>query len=315
MATYIGQNLYIRPNYVVSLPEFTDTSRFTSQAFRDNKKNLAKNTHGGKLSDKAIKKMKNAINWLLAAAIEKDVYDKKKQSWFKFKVNFITLTLPDTDHPVSDHHFKTKLLNPFLTYMRKYYGLKNYVWKLEFQKNGKLHLHITTDSFVHYKDIQRVWNNQLQENGHLEAFFKKFGHRNPNSTDIHSIYKVKSLAAYLAKYMSKNSEDLIKIKGRIWGCSYELSRANKTSVFIDRDASHVVLKPLMDGSVEYTPIQKIDKYTGLLSNIGEVFFLEPQDWFSKMHSYVSNFYFKALRNIRDIVPDIQLQQNLKLNIV
>ena len=315
MATYIGQNVYIRPNYIVTLPEFTDVNRYQSVKFSENKKNLANKSHGGKLSEKAIKKMKNAINWLLAAATDKDVYSKEKKSWFKFKINFVTLTLPDTDCIISDKDFKEKLLNPYLTYMRKYFGLKNYVWKLEFQQNGKLHLHITTDSFCHHSDIRRVWNNQLQENGYLEAFFKKFGHRSPNSTDVHSVYKVRNVAAYLAKYMSKNSEDLKNIKGRIWGCSYELSRANKTQVFIDREACHLELKPLMDGSINYTPIDKIDKYTGEATAIGEVFFLEAHHWFGKITGRINNVYQRALHQIRSLVTDAQIQHSLKLNYV
>lgn len=315
MAHYIGQNVYIRPNYIVTLPEFTDISRYSSAKFNDNKTNLAKNDHGGKLSDKAVKKMKNAINWLLAAATDKDVYSKKSKSWFKFKINFVTLTLPDTDIPISDKDFKTQLLNPFLTYMRKYYGLKNYVWKLEFQQNGKLHLHITTDSFCHHADIKRVWNMQLQANGYLEAFFKKFGHREPNSTDVHSVYKVRNVAAYLAKYMSKNSEDLKNIKGRIWGCSYELSRANKTQLFIDRDACHEELRPLMSNKIEYIPIDKIDKITGELKPIGEVFFLNPNNWVNDIKGRIKNIYEGALQKIRTLVTDQQIQHSLKLNYV
>lgn len=312
MATYIGQNVYIRPNYIVTLPEFTDCNRFTSQRFLDNKVNLEQNEHKGKLSDKAIKKMKNAINWLLAAAQEKDVYSKKSKSWFKFKINFVTLTLPDTQEKISDYDFKTKLLNPYLTYMRKYFGLKNYVWKLEFQKNGKLHLHITTDSFCHHSDIRRVWNNQLLQNGYLVDFNNKFGHQNPNSTDVHSVYKIDNVAAYLAKYMSKNSEDLVNIKGRIWGCSYELSRANKTQVFIDRDACHLEIKPLMSSKIDYVPINKIDKYTGEVRAIGEVFFINAGNWLNDIGGKIKQTFETALHQIRNLVTDQQIKHSLKL---
>jgi hypothetical protein len=240
MSTYIGQNLYIRPSYIVSLPEFDNGNRARTYSMRMNMANLSNNAHNGTISRKADKGIRNSINWLLCAAEQKRVFHKQKNSWFDFKVNFITLTLPDTAKPITDKDFKVNLLNPWLTYMRKFLGLKNYVWKLEFQKNGKLHLHITTDTFIHYEMIRRTWNGLLGKNGYLIDFAKKFGHTNPNSTDIHSVRKIKNLAGYLAKYMSKKSEDLKGIKGRIWGCNYELSRANKTTLHV-RDCSIITL--------------------------------------------------------------------------
>ena len=118
-----------------------------------NQINLENNDHKGKLSRKAITGLRNSINWLCLAAKKKRVYVKKQDKNFYFKVNFITLTLPDTEEPISSQDLQTKLLNPWLTYMRKYHTLKNYVWRLEFQANGKLHIHISTDAFIHHKAV------------------------------------------------------------------------------------------------------------------------------------------------------------------
>lgn len=275
---YIGQNVYIRPSYIVSLPEYLSAPRAASQRFIDNQKNLADNSHAGLLSRKSISKMKNAVNWLLCSAKDKMVFSRKRQSWFKFKINFVTLTLPDTSNEVSDENFKEKLVQPFLAYMRKFHSLGNYVWKLEFQRNGKLHLHLATETFIHHEKIRKCWNTILGHNGLLLDFYNKFGHADPNSTDVHSVKKVRNLAGYLAKYMSKQSEDLVKIKGRIWGCSEGLSRANTTRVFIDRNACHQMMRPLMQKSIEYKAImQKSDK-TQMNKKIGELFFLNFNNW-------------------------------------
>jgi hypothetical protein len=312
MATYIGQNLYIRPNYIVSLPEYIDTSNYKSKAYIENINNLDNNNHKGKLSTKALNKLKNAINWLILSAKDKSVYSTKTKSWFKFKINFVTLTLPDTTKEITDKIFKEELLNPYLTYLRKYHGLKNYVWKLEFQKNGKLHIHITTDSFIHHKEIKRIWNMQLQTKGYLEDFYQKFNHRDPNSTDIHSVNKIKNLAGYLAKYMSKNSEDLIKIKGRIWGCSYELSRANKTTLFVDRDECHEVITPLMNTKIDYQSITTLDKYTNEPRNLGEIFFIKPINWINDIKGKIKDKFIEAIEQIRNLTTDSQIKAQMQL---
>lgn len=224
---FIGQNLYIKPSYVVSIPEFyKEGGDHRSADFMANIANLEENEHGGTLSKKAITGLRNSINWLCLAAKKKRVYLKQTQpsqvgndytstgkylgnpktegnKSFFFKVNFITLTLPDTEKPISDRDLQKQLLNPFLTYMRKYHNLTNYVWRLEFQANGKLHVHISTDTFIHYEKIRDTWNRLLDKNGYMDLFYKKHGHRDPNSTDVHATKKIKNMAAYLAKYMSK----------------------------------------------------------------------------------------------------------------
>lgn len=287
---YIGQNVYIRPSYIVSLPEYINVSTARSASQVLNEKNLSDNAHKGNLSCKGINKLKNAINWLLCQAKEKPVFHKEKNAWFKFKVNFITLTLPDTAREIKDDVFKETLVAPFLAYMRKYYSLKHYVWKLEFQQNGKLHLHLVTDTFLHYAKIRSVWNTILGHNNMLTDFYAKFGHADPNSTDVHSVKKIKNLAGYLAKYMSKQSADLVKIKGRIWGCSESLSRANTTRVFIDRDACHMMLKPLLNCRLNYKPITSFNPTTKIEKKIGEVVFLNYRDWLTIMQGTIKHVF-------------------------
>lgn len=202
---FIGQNLYIKPSYIVSIPEFYSENKGMSAANLENQKNLLENDRKGKLSRKAVQGLRNSINWLCLAAKKKHVFDKQAKKSFNFKVNFITLTLPDTKEPIKSPALQKQLLNPFLTYMRKYHSLKNYVWRLEFQANGKLHIHLTTDTFLHLAIIRETWNRLLDKYGYLDEFYKKHGHKNPNSTDVHATKKINNIAAYLAKYMSKKN--------------------------------------------------------------------------------------------------------------
>jgi ribosomal protein S17E len=275
-----------------------------------NQANLADNSHKGTISAKADKNLRNAINWLLCASSPKKVYHKAKDKWFEFKVNFITLTLPDTTVPVSDYDFKTKLLNPWLTLMRTRHGLKNYVWKMEFQKNGKLHLHITTDTFLHYTIIRNSWNKLLGKNNYLIDFAKKFGHTNPNSTDIHSVRKINNLAGYLAKYMSKQSADLKRIRGRIWGCNYELSRANKTSLFVDKNDCQFDLKCLMQKGIEWSQLFQPDKLTNELRAWGEIFYMKYTHWRSKISGPIRDKFFDTVNGLKNLYHAGDLFQDL-----
>jgi len=275
---FIGQNLYIKPTYIVSCPEFSFSQKYKSQAFLENTKNLRNNAHNGILSDKATKAIKNAVNWLVFSASDKRVYSKKEKKEFKFKVAFLTLTLPNTKNPITPADFQKKLLNPFLVYIRKYNNLKNYVWKMEYQKNGKLHCHITVDIFIHYAEIRKCWNRLLEKNGYLNEFEAKFGHKNPNSTDIHAVHKIKNIAAYISKYMAKGIGAESNFKGRIWGCSYDLSRANKLSVHIPSPECATELFCLMDKQIKYERIIQCNVKKKKEVLVGEMFMLNKTNW-------------------------------------
>lgn len=297
---YIGQNIYIRPSYIVSLPEYHGTSKYTSLEFKANQANLLDNTQKGNLSFKAVGKMKNAINWMLCSADDKKVFNKKYDSWFTFKVNFITLTLPDTSEIIDNKKLQSLLLNPLLTYLRSYHKLKNYVWKLEFQKNGKLHVHFVSDVFIHHQTIRKAWNALLKKNKYLVDFYNKFQHENPNSTDIHSIKKVKDLAAYLTKYMTKNSKDLEGIKGRIWGCNQELSKANKTTIHLHRDEVGKEMMSLVNSKLRYKKIEIENSVTKIKKSIGEIFFLKYKDWIDVIKGQVKDKFDETILFLKNI---------------
>lgn len=371
---YIGQNLYIKPSYVVSIPEFYSENKGMSAEAMENQKNLLENNRKGKLSRKAVQGLRNSINWLCLAAKEKHVFERKTQKSFKFKVNFVTLTLPDTKAPIQSPELQKQLLNPFLTYMRKYHSLKNYVWRLEFQANGKLHVHLTTDTFLHLTAIRETWNRLLDKHGYLDLYYKKHGHKNPNSTDVHATKKIKNLAGYLSKYMSKKNsfyeyppkkiqeqinntimaglgEKALKpliaklakarkhkvkplgaldykawyfqrlnfwnspfnprpIKGRIWSCNYELSKANKTVLHLPQpDVGH--LRCLMNSEIQYKelytlPPKELDPRFPITDprnqprKIGEVYFLKAKDWLTKIDGLIKDTFKRTRDSIRDL---------------
>jgi hypothetical protein len=179
----------------------------------------------GHLSDEAKKKIKRSLQWLITSAREKRVYSKKRDTHFKFKISFCTLTLP-TQADYKDTEIK-RILNSWIVYAKYKFGLKNYVWKAEAQRNGNIHIHITSDCFMHYEQVKWSWNRLLKKNNLLN------GHENPNSTDIHSVYKIKNLYSYLIKYYCKDEKDKRAIEGRLWGCSHCLSNIKNNWLEVD----------------------------------------------------------------------------------
>lgn len=193
------------------------------------------------ISKKAKVNINTAIDWLLHIAQPKKIVRTFDNSTFVFKVNFVTLTLPasqfrdDGSPRHTDQTIKAKVLDPFLQELRTTRGLKNYLWKAEAQKTtGNIHFHLLTDIFIHYEALRNLWNKHLNSLGYVDRFEAVHSHRNPNSTDIHSIRNVKKLGAYLSAYLTKK-KDARAIQGRKWFLSQTLQKLKSCKVEILQD--------------------------------------------------------------------------------
>lgn len=330
-------NLYIKPTYSVLIPQRGKREQKKSEAQLRAELNLKENKVKGELSNTSITKLKNAINWLTAAAPEKRVYHKETKKHYKFKLNFITLTLPTTEHSISDEYFKKKMLHNFLNTARYKFGLKNYVWKVEAQNNGNIHAHITTDTFIHYEALRKCWNKILDNNGLIAPYTQKHENmtfdeynkiynpdgkkaqskvqqafssgceskwKNPNSTDVKAVHKISDIAAYLVKYMAKSEEGKRKIKGRLWGCSYSLSQANNLTIEVNPENEKSILKPLMQPQINFKEITVNNKMSSIPKKIGELFMYAMKDWGTLIKGELLDIYHEHLFFIRN---DINVQ--------
>lgn len=302
--------MHVKPTYAVVFPQRTRTGN-KSQAQRDNEINLKENQLRGVMSKKAISRMTNAINWMVASAQTKTVFDRESKKRYSFKVNFITLTLPTTQHECTDHFFKSVLLHNFINTCRYKYDLKNYIWKVETQANGNIHAHFTTDTFIHWKDLRNTWNTILSKNGLIDQYQDKhssmsfeeycqtynsdnsktveqlkksfeFGvstsWRSPNSTDVHAVHKIDNIAGYLSKYMCKKEEGRRLIKGRVWGCSYNLSEKNKLVLEMVGNEDTDLFDELCKQQISYKQITQISALTNKAFVVGEIFFYKMHHW-------------------------------------
>lgn len=277
----------IKPGYftLFRLPLESYRSREITPEIRER---LRHNQPAGIVSQKARRRISCAIDWMLYLSTDKSFYSPKHKKRFNFKLNFVTLTLASKQqHP--DQVIKSQLLNQFLIELKRDFNVDNYIWRAESQKNDNIHFHLITDKFIPWSQLRKSWNRIQEKLGYVSAYRKemeawhnggfrarpelfkrwslqqqkqayKTGHKgnwsNPNSTDIHSVTKVKNLSAYISKYMAKETDYTLKpiakrqktvmnakgernvftvtcvervplyrpIEGKLWGLSHKLSK-------------------------------------------------------------------------------------------
>lgn len=307
---YMEPNVYqpseigirIHPTHITQYSVRDRSTRGRSKDQLQAQLNLRVNSPKGSVSYKASKRIKNAVNWLVASSQPKPVYSKIDERHFQFRLNLITLTLPSLDLDLTDHQFKNKLLRSWIKRMSYSHGLRNYVWKVETQANGNIHAHITSDCFIHHREIRDAWNSILIKNGLMKGFADKHNHSNPNSTDVKSVKNVKSLSAYLAKYFSKDDDDRRKVSGRLWASSYSLSDRNVCNIVVPPDDDSNIIRPLIDCSAEHFVVEGPKNSMGFRSKLATVFFMKPSVWRELRGTVIYEHFTNRIREIRTGKP-------------
>lgn len=139
--------------------------------------NFADTFHDLKMSASAIKTIKKATNVILYLSKQRHFQeylkskkiactsyrrqnltkDAVKSCYNKFCCTFVTLTLPAAQKH-TDIELTKYVLHPFLSYARKYWKVRYFVWKKELQQNGNLHFHLITDRYIHHDSLRSAWN-------------------------------------------------------------------------------------------------------------------------------------------------------------
>lgn len=213
--------------------------RVRPQTFEDNASanTITRSSHNLELSANAYRTMRKKINWLyyLSKARHRKTYNGK--DIYNFKMCFLTLSLSSKQrHTTAD---VTKLLfNQLLTELRQRTGMSNYLWRLEYQKNGNVHYHLCTDCYLDYYFVLPIWNRIQDNHGYLNAYKAKHekmslseynqaynskkdldfsimakryakglksGWTQPNSVDVKSVVSKKAIASYISKYFGKDA--------------------------------------------------------------------------------------------------------------
>lgn len=208
----------------------------------NNKPVLEKRYHDFIISKSGQKKIQEKINWMYILAKSRYQKTYSGKEIFNFKINFLTLTLPSAQmHPTSQ--ITTECFNQFLTEIRLRTNMENYVWRLEFQKNGNLHYHIVTDTYIDYHFCQKIWNRIINKLSYIDKFQAKFSEMNLHqyigavkysdhvdftqlakryykgvaekwtnapSVDVKVCTSNKAIAYYISKYFGKNKDNNCK---------------------------------------------------------------------------------------------------------
>jgi hypothetical protein len=230
----------MKPNQITLFNEVLykdfETQQLKSLCGSTGYRTVQKSFHNFNLSINGNRSIKQKINWLYSLSAPRTIKTYSGKVIYKFKMNFLTLTLPSTQqHPTAEI---TKIcFNQFITEMRQRCNLTNYVWRLEFQKNKNVHYHIATDCYIDYFFAQKVWNRIINKLNYVDVYQAKFqkltlhqywneqskgkfdnfavykkrfengvncNWTNPHTIDTKNCTSSDSISSYISKYFSKN---------------------------------------------------------------------------------------------------------------
>lgn len=168
--------------------------------------------------------------WHLVTCAYNMTVNPREQSKQK-KLVFITLTL-SSKQKHTDIWLKEKLLEQFLKDLKYRFGLKNYFWCAEKQKNGNLHFHLLIDFYIDKDVLRNLWNSVQDYHGYLNDYKKQFGKTCAPSTFVEVVSCHKKAIKYVMKYVVKGSGDM-GINGRCWAMSSSIRLLCIPTVFLD----------------------------------------------------------------------------------
>lgn len=299
---FVGYDLHIQPNSICAIAAFSDNSFRGGASSKVSRENLKSNKVKGELSAQSKKKLNRSVNWLVAAAAKRKFWSKKKKRHYYFKCAFITLTLPSEQGELTDYQFKKHMLAKFIDWMKKTKDVRNYIWKVETQKNGNIHAHIVINRFIHYKDVRREWLKICRE----EGLVVQDDDSKVPCTEIKAVLKSERLGAYVAKYLCKNDESSRAISGRLWACNYELSSANKLVVRADSIDTDMLMQWWNNKQVKKAEIEVKGKAKGSTKTIGYYAELTAKLWREVVCDELEQLYKTHLWNIRSHMQTLPL---------
>ena len=181
---------------------------------------MERKKYNGNISKATKSKIRKMLSgWLQGLQLFKDS-QVSKNYYSKRLPTFVTLTLPPSVS-ISDKDAKRLLLSRFLDVVKEKYGVKEYFWRAESQKNGMIHFHVILDQYIWRKYLTMEWNKLILRNTNsLDYQTEKQILSNP-STHVIGIKDVKNFVEYVVKYATKDEEHRL-IEGRLWGCSDNL---------------------------------------------------------------------------------------------
>lgn len=183
-----------------------------------------KKTGRYEFSINSVKRFKRAANNLSLLCPRRFKLNPCTGRYQFHECTLLTLTIPQRAI-VDGAEAMEKLINPFLHFLTRTAitsrgkGIDHYVWKIEKQRRGQLHIHIVTNDMIEIRQCRKRFNMLLQEAGYLEEHYERTGNYNPGNTTDVKPFSAERLAMYLTKELAKKEQNPEDITCKVWGCS------------------------------------------------------------------------------------------------
>lgn len=290
---YLYSNLQLSSNYFVAYPVFErETYKSNKSSFRKFSAINHKQNYKGEINQKSKSKIISAVNLLFDISSRQYFINKYTGKRNYFKINFITLTLSSSQMLIEDRIIKKECLEWWLSYARRKFNLKHYVWKAERQKNGNLHFHLTTNCFIDVDKLRESWNLAQNRIGFIDLFNLKHNHHNPNSTDIKIVNSKNAIGSYIAKYIGKELEKNNKISGKVWDCSQSLKNVKKPTIEINQSIEKEILEVLKLNDHKIIIKEPITIYAFNNSKVKNI-----------IKGEIKNCYYEYIREVKSYQPN------------
>lgn len=208
-----------------------------------------KKNYTGKMSKAAQRRVsKKILCWYTGCEAYNSGY-KIKLERDKKKLVFITLTLSSTQF-TSDLEVKKQLLKPFIRFLREKKGCRNWLYKCERQKNGRIHFHLIIDKYIKKEEIREAWNRLQEKEGYLFEYEAKYGKLSAPSTEIKLVRNQAQCERYIAKYIAKD-DDEATIEGAVWSSSVSVATLEFFSFAETEDTTEAINEACVAGKIKY----------------------------------------------------------------
>lgn len=249
--------LQIRRNKVIEY-QCTEWSSYAKSEEQLELINNTKSAYSGEITESGKKRMKRCL-LLWSEALE--LYNAKYRHEVKGnerKLVFLTLTLSAVQvHP--DQEIKSKILKPFMRWLRENQSCTNYIWKAEVQKNGNIHFHVIIDQFVSKDEIRVKWNESQDNLGYHQRYQVKFGDKQAPSTQVEIVENQEQIERYIGKYISK-SQGCRSIEGRVWDASKNVKSLRYFEIERDTTTEKNMQVAVMDKKIKFESLENCNIY-------------------------------------------------------
>jgi hypothetical protein len=260
--------------------------------------NLAISKSNGYISKATKSKVSKMLETWYQCIEERRARKKHRFDKIGYYITFLTLTLAELQEH-DDNTIKRQILDPYIQYLIRVHGVKNYYWKAEPQKNGNIHFHLLIDKFINKSEINNSWNVAQNKLGYVDKYYTKTGDINPPSTKIESIRDKKNGIGYLLKYSTKSAKicekgeifkgvkirkkamyDYVEnddhsiivfesraIQGRVWGCSDILRSLEPLQMQLSYTLENILKEATDKGFLKLFEQDYIQVWTGKIQNL------------------------------------------------